>query len=141
MGNQTAKLRQKSFLPVSKGKFWTISSPKMSAKVGRAGILRAEETNSCHHVSMFHIHTYQYLSAPIRVYPDFSCSFSVEHFWIETRQHRRKHSGNMPWSLRCATDSSPLAPQGVASCSNWRQSSATPYPLFCSLFHWHVAKK
>ena len=80
-------------------------------------------------------------AVPIHVHPYFFCSFSVEHFWLGTRQHRRKRSGSMPWPLLCATDSSPLAPQGVASCSNWRQSSATPYTLFCSLFHWHVAKK
>lgn len=61
---------------------------------------------------------------PIPVYPDFLCSFSAEHLWRETRQHRRKHSGNMPWSLCCATDSNLLTPHGVA-CSYMRQSSAT----------------
>ena len=46
---------------------------------------------------MFRIFTYQYLSIPIPVYPDFLCSFSAEHLWHETRQYRRKHSGNVPW--------------------------------------------
>ena len=98
----------------------------------------AKQTDAWHHVSMFHIHTYQYITypylfLPIPAYPDFfCCSFSVEHFWLETRQYRRKHSGNMPISLCCATGSSPLTPHGVASWSNLQQSSATLYTLF-----WH----
>ena len=37
-GNQTAELGQMSLLPVSDGIFWTVSSPKMSAKVETAGV-------------------------------------------------------------------------------------------------------
>ena len=82
-------------------------------------------------------------AVPIPVYPDFLCSFSAEHLWRETRQHRRKHSGNMPWSLCCATDSNLLTPHGVA-CSYMRQSSATTAlcsSLFCPLFRWQIATR
>ena len=82
-------------------------------------------------------------TVPIPVYPDFLCSFSAEHLWRESRQHRRKHSGNMPWSLCCATDSNLLTPHGVA-CSYMRQSSATTAlcsSLFCPLFRWQVATR
>ena len=131
LGNQTAELGQMSLLPVSDGIFWTVSSAKMSAKaVVNWPNKQTHDIMSRCFISI-PINTYPYLFLPIRVYPDFfCCSFSVEHFWLETRQYRRKHSGNMPISLSCATGSSPLTPHGVASWSNWQQSSATLYTLF-----------